>query len=125
MTRLAVGYLMYLLLSVGITICVGRTLHRHGRLFVIHCVNGDASLADRVNDLLLVGFYLTNLAFVLLMLRSETQITDDVAIATFVSDKLGIVLSTLGAMHLVNVAVLMFVRRHARNAPLTVKTFLD
>ena len=125
MTRIAVGYLIYLLLSVGITVVVGRTLHRHGRLFVINCVHGDVSLADRVNDLLLVGFYLTNLAFVLLMLRSNLYLEDDLAVATFVSDKLGVVLTTLGAMHFVNVAVLMIVRKHAWNTPMEVVTFLD
>lgn len=125
MTRLAVGYLIYLLISVVITVCVGQTLHRHGRLFVIHCVRGDVSLADRVNDLLLVGFYLTNLAFVLLMLRSDASLDDDQAIVTFVSDKLGVVLTTLGAMHFVNVAVLMIVRRQAWRTPANVVTFLD
>lgn len=111
MTRLAVGYLLYLLASAAITVYVGQTLHRHGRLFLIDVFHGQVAMADTVNHLLLVGFYLTNLAFVLLMLRSRGVLGDDLAIATFLSDKLGIVLTTLGLMHFFNVAVLMRVRR--------------
>jgi hypothetical protein len=101
----------YLLISVGITVCVGQTLHRHGRLFVINCVRGDVSLADRVNDLLLVGFYLTNIAFVLLMLRSRSDVADWGRVVFLLTDKLGIVLTTLGVMHFINVGVLFAVRR--------------
>jgi hypothetical protein len=111
MTRLAVGYVIYLLASAGVTVCVGRTLHRHGRLFLIDVFHGDVSLAAPVNHLLLVGFYLVNVAFVLLMLRTRSPLMDDLAIATFVADKLGTVLTTLGAMHFVNVAVLLGARR--------------
>ena len=125
MSRLAVGYLIYLMLSVGITVFVGQTLHRHGRVFIIHCVQGNVHLADTVNHLLLIGFYLTNIAFVLLMLRSQTVPNEWVDVATLLTDKLGMVLTTLGAMHFVNIAVLMGIRRRAWEKPATIVTFLD
>lgn len=77
-------------------------------------MHGDVSLADRVNDLLLIGFYLTNIAFVLLMLRSRSNVTDWGRVVFLLSDKLGIVLTTLGVMHFINVAVLFAVRNRKR-----------
>ena len=114
MTPRVSAYVVYLLISLGITVGVGQTLHRHGRLFVINCVQGNVDLADRVNDLLLVGFYLTNIAFVLLMLRSRGDATDWGRAVLLLTDKLGIVLTTLGIMHFFNVGVLFAIRNRKR-----------
>ncbi|MFO0919261.1 MAG: hypothetical protein U0872_13230 [Planctomycetaceae bacterium] len=108
------AYLIYLLISMAITVGVGQTLHRHGRLFITNCVRGDVHLADRVNDLLLVGFYLTNMAFVLLMLRSRGGATNWGQVPFLLSDKLGLVLSTLGLMHFLNVTALILIRHRTR-----------
>jgi hypothetical protein len=125
MTRLTAGYLVYLLLSITITVFVGRTLHRHGRLFLIDVFHGNTSIADTVNHLLLVGFYLVNIALVLLLMRSRTELSDELSLAEFLADKLAIVCITLGVMHFFNVAVLMEVRDRAWNRPTRVSTFLD
>ena len=74
---------------------------------------GHEHVADAVNHLLLVGYYLTNVAFVTLTLRSGLTPADLVAAAELLSGKLGVVLVTLGAMHFFNLAVLTAVRRRA------------
>lgn len=125
MTRLALAYLIYLLCSVAITVFVGQTLHRHGRLFLIDVFHGNVPLADTVNHLLLVGFYLVNIALVLLFLRSKAFLPDDLAVATFLSEKLAVVLTTLGVMHFFNVGVLMAVRCRIWDTPTEIATFVD
>ena len=62
-------YLIYLGLSIAATIWVARTLHRNGRIFLVDCFHGNTDLADSVNHLLVVGFYLINVGFVALALR--------------------------------------------------------
>ena len=62
-------YTAYFLVSLGMTIWVARTLHKNGRLFLVEAFSGNQALADSVNHLLLVGFYLINLGFILLFLR--------------------------------------------------------
>ena len=54
----------YLALSSGITVWVSRTLARHGRLFLVDAFSGNEPLADGVNHLLVVGFYLINLGWI-------------------------------------------------------------
>lgn len=125
MTRLVAGYLIYLLLSIMITVFVGQTLHRHGRLFLIDVFHGNTHLADTVNHLLLVGFYLLNIALVLLLMRTQTEVPDELSLAEFLADKLAVVFTTLGVMHFFNVAVLMEVRDRAWNRPTRISTFLD
>jgi hypothetical protein len=95
-------YIAYFLVSLGMTIWVGRTLHKNGRLFLLDAFLGKSELADSVNHLLLVGFYLINLGFILLFLRIGTKPTDMVEGVEYISTKLGIVILVLGAMHFFN-----------------------
>src|SRR4030081_611058 len=62
-------YLAYLGISVALTIWVARTLHKNGRIFLVDSFLGNEALADSVNHLLVVGFYLVNIGFVTLALK--------------------------------------------------------
>ena len=95
-------YTAYFLVSLGMTIWVARTLHKNGRLFLVEAFSGNQQMADSVNHLLLVGFYLINLGFVLLFLRIGTKPTDIVEGIEYISTKLGIVILVLGGMHFLN-----------------------
>ena len=111
MDRTVIAYVIYLLVSIGLTIWVARTLSRNGRVFLSDVLRGNEQLADAVNHLLVVGFYLVNLGFVALYLSGDDSIEDTRQIFEALSTKLGVVLLVLGAMHLANVFVLNRIRR--------------
>jgi hypothetical protein len=106
-------YAVYLVVSVAITVWVGRTLHKNGRLFLVDALAGNEKLADSVNHLLLVGFYLINIGFVALALRYGGHVQEVQAAIEYLSTKLGVVLLVLGAMHFLNLLVLSRWRRWA------------
>ena len=106
-----VAYVIYLLISVSLTVWVARTLSHNGRIFLADVLQGNEKLADAVNHLLVVGFYLVNLGFVALYLNQDDVITDARGVFEALSTKLGVVLLVLGAMHLGNVYVLNKIRR--------------
>ena len=106
-----VAYVIYLLVSVGLTVWVARTLSRNGRIFLSDVLRGNETLADAVNHLLVVGFYLVNLGFVALYLNADGAIDSPRQVFEAVSAKLGVVLLVLGALHLGNVFVLNKFRR--------------
>lgn len=106
-----VAYIIYLLISVGLTVWVARTLSRNGRVFIGDVLQGNEKLADAVNQLLVVGFYLVNIGFVTLFLRSGQEILEARELFEVLSVKLGVVLLVLGFMHLMNVWVLNRMRR--------------
>ncbi|MFF0481533.1 hypothetical protein [Streptomyces sp. NPDC004435] len=106
-----VAYIAYLLISVALTLWVGRTLSRNGRIFLSDVLHGDEKLADAVNHLLVVGFYLVNFGFVALYLSQDEAVLDARALFEALSVKLGVVLLVLGFMHLGNVYVLNKIRR--------------
>lgn len=95
-------YAAYFLASLGMTIWVARTLHKNGRHFLIEAFSSNRDLADSVNHLLLVGFYLVNLGFILLFLRVGPKPADVVEGVEYISTKLGVVILILGSMHFFN-----------------------
>jgi len=106
-------YTAYFLASLGMTIWVARTLHKNGRLFLVEAFTGNQALADSVNHLLLVGFYLINLGFILLFLRVGLKPANLVEGVEYISTKLGIVILVLGAMHFFNMFNFSRMRRKA------------
>jgi len=114
MTTLSITYIAYLAISLFITVYLARTLHWHGRPFLVDVCHGNEGIADAVNHLLVVGFYLTNAAFVLLTLRSGLIVQSLLDSVELLSTKLGTLLFILGIMHFGNLIVLTAVRRWAQ-----------
>ena len=106
-------YAIYLAVSVALTVWVGWTLHKNGRVFLMDALAGNAALADSLNHLLLVGFYLINLGFVTIALRFGAAIHDAQGAIEYLSTKIGIILLALGVMHFLNLLVLSRWRRRA------------
>src|SRR3954470_3692396 len=97
------SYIVYLIVSVTLTIWVARTLHHRGRIFLIDAFHGNEAVADSVNHLLVVGFYLINIGYVSLALKFGDKPHDLQQAIEFLSIKVGLVLVVLGGMHFFNV----------------------
>jgi len=113
------AYLVYLAISIALTIWVARTLHKNGRIFLVDSFLGNEGLADSVNHLLVVGFYLVNVGFVSLALKYGAKAVDAQSALEILSTKVGLVLLVLGAMHFFNLYVFSKLRRRGlQNRPL-------
>ena len=107
------SYLAYLAISVARTIWVARTLHKRGRVFLVEAMHGDEQLADSVNHLLVVGFYLINIGYVTLALKYGDKPAGMQEAIEFLSTKVGLVLLILGAMHFINLVTFARMRHRA------------
>jgi len=108
-------YGIYILISFALTIWVAQTLFRNGRIFVLEAFGGNEKIADSVNHLLLVGFYLLNLGFVTLFLKIGFKPANITEVIECISTKIGIVLLVLGGMHYFNVYNFAKLRKKAKN----------
>jgi len=107
-------YLVYIVISVSLTIWVARTLHKRGAIFLVDAFHGNKELADSVNHLLVVGFYLINIGFVSLALKTADVISTSRAAIELLSDKIGMVMLILGGMHFFNLYVFSRIRKSAQ-----------
>lgn len=116
-------YIAYTVISLCLTIWVAKTLHKNGRLFLIDAFHGDKERADAVNHLLVVGFYLINIGFILLFLSRGEKPTNLVGAIENSATKLGVVTLVLGGMHFFNMFNFDKMRRKGkRNTPPPVPT---
>jgi hypothetical protein len=113
-------YIAYLAMSICLTVWVARTLHKNGRIFLVDSFLGNEQLADSVNHLLVVGFYLINIGYVALALKYGVAAANAQEALETLSTKVGLVLLVLGAMHFFNLFVFTRMRKRAlthRHAP--------
>jgi hypothetical protein len=107
--------LAYLAVAIPLTLWVARQLQRHGRVFLVDVFHGNDAVADAVNSLLIVGFLLFNLGYVLMFVKNSDRITTATGVVNLCATKIGTVSLFLGAFHLVNMLVFTKVRRSAMN----------
>jgi hypothetical protein len=103
-------YLVYLAISVGLTVWVATTLSRNGLVFLSD-VFPDQRLAKAINQLLVMGFYLLNLGYMTVAMRTSTRIPDASKALETLATKIGLVLLVLGVLHFFNVYFLGRYRR--------------
>ncbi len=111
MTIVVTTYMVYLAISIALTIWVAHTLHKNGRIFLVDVFHGNDALADSVNHLLVVGFYLINLGYVSLALKLGYVINNTQEGIEALSVKIGMVLIVLGGMHFFNLFVFSRMRK--------------
>jgi hypothetical protein len=114
MNPIVITYLLYLVISIALTVWVAQTLFKNGRLFLVDVFHGNEALADSVNHLLVVGFYLINLGYVSLMLKIGSVVDNPQASIEALSIKIGLVLLVLGAMHFFNLYLFTRIRRRTQ-----------
>ena len=106
-------YVLYLGISIALTIWVGRTLFKNGRVFLVDVFHGNEALADSVNHLLVVGFYLINFGYVSLAFKLGYDVATAREGIEALSVKVGMVLLVLGGMHFFNLLIFSRMRRRA------------
>jgi hypothetical protein len=108
-----IDYFVYLVASVLLTIWVGNTLFRNGRPFLVS-VFQEQGLADSVNTLLVVGFYLINMGAAALLINAGGAPASFADMIQETVTRIGVVLLVLGAMHFFNLLIFHIIRRPLR-----------
>ncbi len=102
-------YAAYVAVAVGLTAWLARTLFRNGAIFLHDVFEDRPGLAEAVNRLLVVGFYMLNLGYAFYLVRSGRGL-DAFESVQFLVRRLALLLVTLGLIHFVNVFVFWRIR---------------
>lgn len=109
--------LPYAAIAVVLTIWLARQLSHHGEVFLRAVFPDKPELADAINQLLVIGFYLVNIGWSLLLLRAnELQVGNTTGAIALLTTRLGTLLLLLGIAHLGNLYVFHRVRRGAEQS---------
>jgi energy-converting hydrogenase Eha subunit E len=111
-----IDYVTYIVTSAFLTIWVGDTLYRNGRPFLVSVFKEDG-LADSVNRLLVVGFYLVNFGAAAILINTGGAPDNVADMLKQTVTRIGVVLLILGFMHFNNLMILRAIRRKDRPMP--------
>ena len=96
---------LYLVVSIGMTIYVAQSLKQNGRVFLLRTFKEDEVVTDSITNLLVIGFYLINIGWVLLWTKFGYKPHSPEMAIEFITTKVGCVLLILGAMHFLNLRI--------------------
>jgi len=127
MNNILVLYAAYVTVTIALTVWVAHTLFKNGQVFLIDIFHGNQVLAQAVNNLLWVGFYLVNIGYAIYTLRTTEAVADARAAVEVLSLKLGAIILILGCMHFMNMFIFFRLRKRAlldrnNNAPYDYRT---
>jgi len=113
MNNILVLYTAYLIITIVLTIWVAHTLFKNGQVFLIDIFHGNKELANAVNNLLWVGFYLVNIGYAVYTLRTTDLVQTARELVEVLSLKVGAIILILGCMHFMNMFIFFRLRKRA------------
>ena len=105
------AYLIYILVTYVITVHVGLQFYRHGRHYILAMFHGNEKYTDRVNHLLLVGYYLVNLGYAALIISSWGHVGSVEELVTSLASRIGKIMLILAVLHYNNMAVIILLTK--------------
>jgi hypothetical protein len=110
MSGAIVVYIVYVVMAVALITWLAVVLQRDGRVFLDDVFAHQPNMADSVSKLLVTGFLVFTTGYALLLLRIDGTATSLEALRSSVQ-QFGLLLLSLGALHSLNMLILLQVRR--------------
>ena len=100
--NIIITYIIYLLLSAILVLLVGYWFYHFGEVYIITLLPHDVQTAKLLNGLLLLGYYLLNLGFVLCFLRQINSLQSWNESMLFIAKNLSTNIVVVALMHYLN-----------------------
>lgn len=95
-------YLLYSLIMFTIILRVGLICHRNGLAFILDVIH-EETIGKRINNLLLTGYYLVNLGYVLYSIQDWEILSTSNQIIEALAAHISTLLLLLGILHFFNI----------------------
>ena len=105
------AYIIYLACMVFIIGYVGRYFYTNGRVFIISLFGGNVSLADQINKLLLLAYYLFNIGYTFIKLRHWQKVNTIEQLLSSLARNIAVLVLILAVTHYFNMIVIYFLSR--------------
>lgn len=103
-----IAYLLYLAVTYCITVHVGLVFYRNGRVYILDLLQGETALTNSINRMLLTGYYLLNLGYAALMIRTWPTMYSWMDIFISIGIMTGRIMLILSIIHYTNMAVILY-----------------
>jgi hypothetical protein len=100
------GYFIYLMITTIIIIKVGRICYQNGNIFVSQLIPDHKDLCHKINQVLLLAYYLLNIGYCAMTLISWDKIGSSSQLIEVIALKSAIIIGTIAILHYLNIFVL-------------------
>jgi hypothetical protein len=112
MSYTVLAYCLYIPITFFVTVWVGLICYRNGEMYLYGFFGKDKDWVAALNKLLLVGYYLINLGYAMLVAANWEMPSNYAEMIAELADKVGFILMGLGVMHLFNLLTFKFLGSH-------------
>lgn len=101
-----IAYALYFCIIIYIIAVVGQICYRNGNVFVLSMIPGHEALCIRINQLLLLGYYLVNIGYAAMSLAQWEQVLTVAQLIETVASKAAFIICILSVMHYANIFII-------------------
>ena len=101
-----IGYLIYLSITIFIILKVGKICYNNGNIYVSQLIPDHEELCQRINQMLLIGYYLLNIGYCAITIISWQKILSTENLIEIIASKSAIIIIAIATMHYLNIFLL-------------------
>lgn len=100
------AYLIYFLFTILIIVKVGKICYQNGNIFMAQLIPKHQDLGQKVNQILLLGYYLLNIGYCAITIISWEQIRSVTQLLEIITSKSALIIIIIGILHYCNIFII-------------------
>ena len=112
-------FILYVFVASSTTVLLGKVLYENGAVFLERIFAANVEIVKPLNRILLIGFYLVNLGFVMAYISQRFEVTNMLQCIEFLGTRIGMVYLILGSMHLFNMILFSVLEKKINSKEIT------
>lgn len=101
-----IGYFTYLSITIFIILKVGKICHKNGNIFVLELIPNHADLCQKINQILLLVYYLLNIGYCAMTLISWQKIISPAQLIEIICIKTAVIIFIISILHYLNILII-------------------
>lgn len=101
-----IGYFIYLSITIFIIIKVGKICYKNGNVYVAELIPNHKEICQKINQILLLGYYLLNIGYCAVTLISWHKIVSIDQLIETIAIKASIIIFAISILHYLNIIIL-------------------
>lgn len=101
-----IGYFIYLSITIFIILKVGKVCYNNGNIYVAELIPNHADICQKINQVLLLGYYLLNIGYCAMTLISWQKIISFTQLTEIICERTAVIIFIISILHYINIIVI-------------------
>jgi hypothetical protein len=101
-----IGYFIYLSITIYIILKVGKICYKNGNVYVSELLPNHQDLCQKINQVLLLAYYLLNIGYCAMTLISWRKIVSTTQLIETIGTKTAIIIFAISFLHYLNIVII-------------------